>query len=121
MIEPTIPKAQSRATKPKTPAAGADAAVGSDLPPALEQQQANAKPSLQSDTLTVGAEAGQMRAVPAHSSPDLAQMISEAAYYRAEKRGFSPGYEMEDWIAAEIELHARLREGDKNASLGIGG
>jgi hypothetical protein len=27
--------------------------------------------------------------------------VSEAAYYLAEKRGFEPGSEMEDWLAAE--------------------
>jgi hypothetical protein len=31
-------------------------------------------------------------------------MISEAAYYRAEKRGFTPGQELEDWFAAEAEV-----------------
>ena len=30
--------------------------------------------------------------------------IAEAAYYRAERRGFSPGYEEEDWLAAEQEI-----------------
>jgi Protein of unknown function (DUF2934) len=32
------------------------------------------------------------------------QMIAEAAYYRAEKRGFAPGRELDDWIAAEAEI-----------------
>src|SRR5262249_45407177 len=31
-------------------------------------------------------------------------MIAEAAYYRAERRGFEPGHELEDWIAAEGEI-----------------
>lgn len=30
--------------------------------------------------------------------------ISEAAYYRAQKRGFEPGREQEDWLAAEDEV-----------------
>jgi hypothetical protein len=30
--------------------------------------------------------------------------IEEAAYYRAERRGFSPGYEHEDWLEAEREI-----------------
>lgn len=29
------------------------------------------------------------------------QWISEAAYYRAEARGFVPGRELDDWLAAE--------------------
>jgi hypothetical protein len=32
------------------------------------------------------------------------EWIAENAYYRAERRGFLPGYEMEDWLAAECEL-----------------
>ena len=31
-------------------------------------------------------------------------MIAEAAYYRAESRGFSPGLQMEDWLEAEKEI-----------------
>ena len=31
-------------------------------------------------------------------------MIAEAAYYKAEMRGFNPGYEEYDWIEAEKEL-----------------
>jgi hypothetical protein len=33
--------------------------------------------------------------------------ISVAAYYRAERRGFEPGHELEDWLAAERELAER--------------
>jgi hypothetical protein len=35
-------------------------------------------------------------------------MIAEAAYLRAERRGFVPGYELEDWIAAESEVDSLL-------------
>ena len=35
-------------------------------------------------------------------------MIAEAAYLRAEARGFVPGYELEDWIAAESEVDSLL-------------
>lgn len=31
-------------------------------------------------------------------------MIAQAAYYRAERRGFEPGHEMEDWLAAERDI-----------------
>jgi DUF2934 family protein len=31
-------------------------------------------------------------------------MISEAAYFRAAARGFAPGHEFEDWLAAELEI-----------------
>jgi hypothetical protein len=32
------------------------------------------------------------------------QLISEAAYFRAQERGFTPGRELEDWLAAEIQI-----------------
>jgi len=31
-------------------------------------------------------------------------LIAEGAYYRAERRGFAPGHELDDWLAAEAEL-----------------
>jgi hypothetical protein len=31
-------------------------------------------------------------------------MIAEAAYYIAERRGFEPGHELEDWLCAEREI-----------------
>jgi hypothetical protein len=37
------------------------------------------------------------------------QQIAEGAYYRAEKRGFAPGGEEEDWFRAEEEIRARER------------
>jgi len=37
-----------------------------------------------------------------------AALIAEAAYFRAEKRGFARGYEVEDWLAAESEVDSRL-------------
>jgi prefoldin subunit 5 len=40
------------------------------------------------------------------------QMIAEAAYYRAEKRGFSGGEEFHDWLEAEAEVDRRLRRRD---------
>jgi hypothetical protein len=36
-------------------------------------------------------------------------LIAEAAYLRAEQRGFAPGHETEDWLAAEVEVEALLR------------
>lgn len=38
-------------------------------------------------------------------------MIAQAAYYRAERRGFEPGYEAADWLAAESEVDAALMLG----------
>lgn len=44
---------------------------------------------------------------------DRNAMIATAAYYRAERRRFASGFELEDWIAAEAEVDALLlRRGD---------
>jgi hypothetical protein len=46
------------------------------------------------------------------SEPGEAQrgaLIAEAAYYRAEKRGFAPGKELDDWLAAEKEIEELTR------------
>lgn len=38
-------------------------------------------------------------------------LIAEAAYFRAERRGFAPGHETEDWLAAELEVDTALTVG----------
>jgi hypothetical protein len=35
-------------------------------------------------------------------------MVAEAAYFRAERRGFLPGAEIEDWLAAEAEVASSI-------------
>lgn len=37
--------------------------------------------------------------------------IEVAAYYIAERRGFSEGHETDDWTAAEMEIDRLLEEG----------
>ena len=39
---------------------------------------------------------------------EVRRQIAEAAYYRAQRRGFAPGYEEQDWIEAEAEVMTRL-------------
>lgn len=36
-------------------------------------------------------------------------MVAEAAYLRAERRGFEQGHDVEDWLAAEAEVNALLQ------------
>jgi hypothetical protein len=44
------------------------------------------------------------------------RLISEAAYYRAEQRGFIEGFELEDWLAAEAEIDSRMESRASEAS-----
>lgn len=39
-----------------------------------------------------------------HSCEDRKRLVRKLAYLRAERRGFAPGHEVEDWLAAERDL-----------------
>ena len=54
---------------------------------------------------TAGRKSGVTRFV---GLEQRAALIAEAAFFRAEKRGFAPGHETEDWLAAEAEVDATL-------------
>jgi Protein of unknown function (DUF2934) len=43
-----------------------------------------------------------------HICEDRNACIAEMAYFFAQRRGFSPGHEMDDWLTAENEVDARL-------------
>ena len=83
---------------------------------------------------STGRGAGGVRAVPAsvlaptveHDVPirvppwEMAEterqtMIAEAAYYRSAARGFVPGHELDDWLAAEAEIEALLQPGGEDS------
>jgi len=53
------------------------------------------------EAATKGKEAAS---APAYSGEDRYRMIAEAAYYRAESRGFEGGSQLDDWLAAEMEI-----------------
>ena len=44
------------------------------------------------------------RSGPALSAQEREKFVAQAAYYRAEKRGFAPGFELQDWVEAEAEV-----------------
>lgn len=90
--------AATKATAPEPPARAAAAATRRPPVP----KAASAKPVQQS-------------AVAAASTPPQAEVpvaearyrwIAHAAYLRAEKRGFVPGHEVDDWLAAEADFRA---------------
>jgi phosphoenolpyruvate-protein kinase (PTS system EI component) len=51
------------------------------------------------------------------SAEERQKMIAEAAYFRAEERGFDGGDAMADWIEAEAEVNERLRQMEHDASM----
>ncbi len=46
--------------------------------------------------------------VVSNFSEDHHAAIALAAYFRAERRGFDPGHELEDWLAGEAEIREQL-------------
>jgi hypothetical protein len=51
----------------------------------------------------------QQRELPSISESREAR-IAERAYWRAERRGFAPGHELEDWLDAEHEVDSQNRQ-----------
>ena len=49
------------------------------------------------------------------SAEEVRKLIAEAAYYRAKKRGFTPGHEVEDWVQAEAEVLRRIGGADRSS------
>jgi hypothetical protein len=45
--------------------------------------------------------------------------IAKSAYFRAQQRGFAPGHEIEDWLAAEHEAYAQGYSPHAEHDLGI--
>lgn len=39
---------------------------------------------------------------------EVTAAVAERAYFRALNRGFAPGHELDDWLAAEREVNALL-------------
>jgi len=84
-------------------------------PPRAPEDKTAAAPTAsraraKSATPRVRKKAATTPAAPFAVSEDVRRgMIAEAAYLRAERRGFAPGGEGEDWLAAEAEVDALLK------------
>lgn len=48
----------------------------------------------------------RIEAANVHTPQERHELIARAAYYRAQRRRFEPGHELEDWLAAEEEVNA---------------
>ena len=97
-------------TTAKAPAAAVKAAV--KKPAATPTSEAPRKAAAPRKPVTANAGAPAAAGVPATAGgPDRAELVRLAAYFRAERRGFTPGYEVEDWLAAELEVSAKFGAG----------
>jgi len=82
-------------------------------PPTLTPETSDEKRSPRKRAPKAAAAATSVTAEPQISSVEISAdarraMIAEAAYLRAEARGFAPGYELDDWMAAESEVDSLL-------------
>jgi hypothetical protein len=69
-----------------------------------------AEPTARGATPGRSPAAGSKTARPSGiSAADRHAMIAASAYLRAERRGFTPGQEVADWLAAEQEVDALLK------------
>lgn len=78
---------------------------------AAEKKERRAAPRKTETSKTEKALREARKAPPAEqpSPEDVRRRIERAAYYKAQARGFTPGYELEDWLAAEREVKQQLR------------
>ena len=74
------------------------------VPAASSSMPATLKPGIIAEPASAAREARHRR-----SGRGSEMMIAEAAYYLAEKRGFAPGGELQDWLEAEAQIEAWLR------------
>jgi hypothetical protein len=63
---------------------------------------ADARSTVEIDPALHAEAAPQLEAAAEDREAGRRQRIAERAYQRAERRGFAPGQELDDWLAAEV-------------------
>jgi hypothetical protein len=117
-LTPTFTQEDLMATRrPTEPPRSAD--LSKEIPNVIkaDEKLAPKAPRARAKSTTpraTAATAAKKPAVAAKGSPTVSEdvrrgMIAEGAYLRAERRGFAPGYEEMDWLAAEAEVDALLK------------
>ncbi|ALK07926.1 DUF2934 domain-containing protein [Blastochloris viridis] len=96
-----------------SPAADAPLAVSRRVEapePAVAEPVVAATVAVDTEAAAVPAAANGHDAAAAISPEERAAMVADAAYYRAERRQFAPGFEQEDWFDAEREIEQLLSQ-----------
>jgi hypothetical protein len=77
-----------------------------------KRKAAATAPDLTDGAAMVVLESAESRtAIRASIDPDVRrQLVAAEAYFRAERRGFAAGQEVEDWVAAEGVVDSRLQQ-----------
>lgn len=85
--------------------------------PAKAQAKKTPKPAVTAQPVAkVMAEKKSLKRAPARQKPAISPeqrrwCVEVASYFIAERRGFTPGCELEDWVVAEAEIDRMLAEG----------
>src|SRR5579872_569163 len=103
MAKPRVPKKTNGDTG-VTAAEAASTALPSAEAAAAEPVMKEAKKSMQKPTIV--RTDGRPNIVPINVGEEIRQL----AYLMSERRGFEPGHETEDWLAAEREVRQRYHQ-----------
>jgi len=83
------------------------------VPESVNSKAGKPKPAVRAKNPRRVPEAQDMRPVEQRAKAQIAARAAERqatiareAYYRAEQRGFAPGHELDDWLAAEAHVDA---------------
>jgi hypothetical protein len=108
--KPTRRKAAPKAPATPGPAPeGAGRAAETALTPRVDRPAAAIVPPRPAAAPAPAArESREVRIRPSVSTEERAHMIAEAAYFRAQRRGFRNGDPVRDWAEAEAEIDAML-------------
>lgn len=78
-------------------------------PPTAKKAASSTKKAASASTAKTAKKPTKTKLINTGISPDeRSQMIAEAAYYRAEQRGFNPEGQVEDWLQAEAMIDEML-------------
>jgi hypothetical protein len=107
------PRRTTKTAKNTKPPAGIKADTKADTITPENGAGESARPEAGSGAAVASAaEGGSIKSisvtVTSRHYEDRHASIAKAAYFRSEMRGFAPGHEVEDWLAAEEEVDQRL-------------
>lgn len=106
MAEPRKPVNNPKSTKAASPSPGSRGAVkGAGSTKRTGSKSSNAL--ISGNTIKTPALGKTV------SPADRWKMIADTAFFKAERRGFAPGGEVADWLAAEMEVDTLLKGRNK--------
>jgi hypothetical protein len=106
-----IPDAQDSPRAARPPATPVEVKSAGKPPAAPVKKSAKRTPAKTATAAGTAQAVIAATGVPTVSADERRGLIARAAYLRGQSRGFPPGGEAEDWLAAEKEVDALLSGG----------